>query len=391
MPPPLPDSFAKPANSGVSIFLGVLLGLFVLSAVVSLLDDSLLAFFGRHDLMVIRAILLFLMLPVGFITYLAVAIHPGIPKRVFLPVALFIPVSCVAVLPLLVYFHAHSDWIGWGVSILQVVTAVAVLWWLKGKIRPLWPLVPATRIAPAKFRIGHCAAVLGGGLLVLIPALLLYIGFSAQLAVNHFSDGFVKVSPAGVSMEVRNYLRDDGKKVTLVPMSHVGETDFYQNLAASFPADSVVLMEGVSDNKKIVQTTSNYSKMAESLGVVDQHSAFRPQGRMVAADMDMSEFSQETLDMLKTAMLLHSKGVTPETMPILLKPTPPGLEERLMEDILTKRNHHLLKVLHEQLPGANHIIIPWGAAHMPEIAREIQKSGFRLADTKEHIAIRFGS
>jgi hypothetical protein len=42
------------------------------------------------------------------------------------------------------------------------------------------------------------------------------------------------------------------------------------------------------------------------------------------------------------------------------------------------------------LPESRHIIIPWGAAHMPEIAREIEKSGFRPGATREYHAIRFG-
>lgn len=175
-----------------------------------------------------------------------------------------------------------------------------------------------------------------------------------------------------------------------MPMSHVGESKFYHDLAESFTDDSVVLMEGVSDRKHVVTAASGYSKMAESIGVVEQQSVFKPRGEIVAADMDMSDFSPATIDMLKTAMLIHAKGVTAETLPILMKPTPPGLEEALMDDILTKRNRHLLKVLHERLPTAEHIVVPWGAAHMPEIAREIEKSGFRVKETQQYIAIRFG-
>lgn len=227
-------------------------------------------------------------------------------------------------------------------------------------------------------------------LLVILPALLLYTAGSAKLAVTHFSSGFVNLSPAGVSMEVRDYTREDGKKITLVPMSHIGESAFYESLATSFPHDSVVLMEGVSDLKKVVKTSSNYSKMAEAFGVVEQQKVFKPQGEIVAADIDMSDFSPETIDLLKTSMLLHSKGITSETLPILMKPTPPGLEKRLMEDILEKRNVHLLKVLHERLPSSKHIIVPWGAAHMPGISREIEKSGFKAISAQPYMAIRFG-
>ena len=35
--------------------------------------------------------------------------------------------------------------------------------------------------------------------------------------------------------------------------------------------------------------------------------------------------------------------------------------------------------------------MPWGVAHMPGIAKEIQKAGFRLEETKEYVVIRFRS
>jgi hypothetical protein len=389
-PPPLPTATARPAVSGLATCLGLILALFLANATVSFLDDSLLLFAGRQDLTVFRAFFLLLMLPLGLATYLIMAAAPGIPKRVFLPVALYLPVTYVGVLPLFVYFHQHAAWIGWGVSLAQVLLGWWLVRWLNGKRGFRWPLVPDSRLGAPGFRWLHFGGMLLAGLLVLLPALLFYTALSAKLAVGHFTDGFVELRTSGVVMQVREYTRDDGVKITLVPMSHVGETDFYQNLSESFPDDSVVLMEGVSDRRKVVQASSNYSKMAEAIGVAEQQQVFKPKGKLVPADLDMSDFSPETLDMLKTAMLIHSKGVTAETMPILMKPTPPGLEKRLMEDILTKRNRHLLKVLHEHLPESRHIIIPWGAAHMPEIAREIEKSGFRPGATREYHAIRFG-
>jgi hypothetical protein len=369
----------------------VILALFLANAAVSFLDDSLLLFAGRQDLTVVRALFLLLMLPLGLIAYLMMALAPGVPKRVFLPVALFIPVSYVGVLPLFVYFHQHAAWIGWGVSTAQVLLGWWLVRWLNGNRGFRWPLVPDSRLRDRRFSWLHFTGMLLAALLVVLPALLFHTALSAKLAVGHFTAGFVDLRTSGVVMNVREYTREDGRKITLVPMSHVGETDFYQNLSESFPADSVVLMEGVSDNRKVVQASSNYSKMAESIGVAEQQQVFRPKGKLVAADLDMSDFSPETLDLLKTAMLVHSKGVTAETMPILMKPTPPGLEKILMEDILTKRNRHLLKVLHEHLAESNHIVIPWGAAHMPEISREIEKSGFKVTATRDYTAIRFGS
>jgi hypothetical protein len=47
--------------------------------------------------------------------------------------------------------------------------------------------------------------------------------------------------------------------------------------------------------------------------------------------------------------------------------------------------------MQRRLSETENIVVPWGAAHMPEIAREIQKEGFRLAEAKDYKVIKFGS
>jgi uncharacterized protein YbaP (TraB family) len=78
---------------------------------------------------------------------------------------------------------------------------------------------------------------------------------------------------------------------------------------------------------------------------------------------------------------------------ILLKliqnsPAPDSVEQ-LFDDLLTKRNEHLLEEIHSYLAQSDHIMVPWGVAHMPGIAKEIQKSGFHLDETREYFVIRF--
>lgn len=388
LPPPLPADASRQARPLLSAVLSGVLLLFVASAVVSFLDFSLLLFWERQDLSALGGILLLLMLLAGIATYLMMALSPAIPKRLFLPVSLFLPVVYIAVLPLLARFSVQAMWIVWGVALGQLLLGYFVIRRLRGGRKPAWPLL---RLPDGGFRWGNLAGMLAAAVFLLLPALLIYTALSAKWTVEHFSDGFVALRPAGVSMQVRKYERADGRKITLVPMSHVGEEDFYTELAASFPPDSVILMEGVTDSQKLANTRSDYSKMATSIGAVEQTQTFKPRGEIVAADVDMSSFSPETLGLLKTAMLVHAKGVTAETLPILMKPTPPGLEKQLMDDILTKRNRHLLGVIRERLPTSENLIVPWGAAHMPEIAREIQKLGFRVVEKREVLAIRFGS
>jgi hypothetical protein len=390
LPPPLPTEPAAPAQPVLVIFLSLVLALFVGSAVISLLSDALIIFFHRQDLAMHDGLALLLMLLAGSVTCGLMALVPAVPKRFFLPVSLFLPVVGIAVLPLLVYFTEGAPLIALGLALGQLSLGLCLLQRMQGGWKFRWPLFPARLLAKRKFSFGNLAAVVLAGGLVLLPALGLYAAWSAHLAVHRFTAGFVALRPSGLTMQVRHYLRDDGKKVMLVPMAHIGEQKFYHDLAASFPQDSVVLMEGVTDHKKVVPAPLNYSRAAASIGGVEQKEAFRPPGEIVAADVDMSSFSPATLELLKMAILVHAKGVTAETLPLLMKPASPDLLEQVFDDLLTKRNHHLLGVLQERLPSARQIVVPWGAAHMPGIARGVLELGFRPMETQEYLAIRFG-
>ena len=176
-------------------------------------------------------------------------------------------------------------------------------------------------------------------------------------------------------------------------MAHVGEPEFYRSLSQSFPTNSLVLMEGVSDNRNLLTNKISYKRMATSLGLAEQQKEFKPaRVPLVRADVDVEEFAASTIDLLNLAMLVHSKGLNAETVTRLTQFSPsPGYEERLFDDILRKRNRHLLEEIDARLPRSQNIIVPWGVAHMPEIAREIQKSGFRLSETRDYQAIRFAS
>ena len=68
---------------------------------------------------------------------------------------------------------------------------------------------------------------------------------------------------------------------------------------------------------------------------------------------------------------------------------PPDLLDQLTQDLLRNRNRHLLKEIQTWLPRSDDLVVPWGVAHMPQISKEIQKSGFHLVKTKEYTLIRF--
>ena len=133
--------------------------------------------------------------------------------------------------------------------------------------------------------------------------------------------------------------------------------------------------------------------MAKSLGVAEQQKEFKPiQGEIVRADVDVEQFTTNTIGFLNLIMLVHSKGLNAEILLQLIQFSPaPDFEQQLFDDLLRKRNRHLVAELRSRLSQSEKFVVPWGAAHMPEIAREIQKLGFRLDETRNFTVIRFRS
>ena len=91
-------------------------------------------------------------------------------------------------------------------------------------------------------------------------------------------------------------------------------------------------------------------------------------------------------------MFIHSKGMTPATVQKALQYSPPpDFQKQVYGDLLGKRNRHLWEEIQARLPQTDNIIVPWGVAHMPEIAAEIQKAGFRLNESQDYSVIKFHS
>lgn len=366
------------------------MAMFLADGAVSLLDDSLIVFCDIHVLGGVRRILFLLAMLMALVIYGLMALTPMIPKRLFLPLALFNPLAGLLVIPFLIYAFGRIQQVAWAVSFYQVVFGLGMLYLIQRGSKFHWPLVAQTRLNGRAFSWRNLSVFLLLNVLVLVPAVLAYGALCASLAVDHFSDGFLALRPEGLKAQVRKYVRDDGKTIQLVPMAHIGETDFYRDLAQSFPTNSTVLMEGVTDYSNLLTNKISYKRMATTIGASEQQQEFRPLGHVVRADLDVGEFSKGTVDFLNVAMLLHSRGLTPETMTELTKYSEvPHFEEQLLEDVLRKRNRHLLGEIQTRLQQSDHLIVPWGAAHMPEIAKGIQASGFRVNETREVMAIRF--
>jgi hypothetical protein len=375
----------------LSILLSVCLGLFLAVGAVSVVDDSLVLLFGLHLLTMTSGILTFIAALMAMLVYGLMGLTPMIPKRVFLPVTLFYVAGLLVVFPTLIYCYDRIIQIDWVLSFCQVILGLGLLWWLRGGLKFRWPIVEDKHLGDRCFSWRNLSVFLLLNVFVLLPAMVAYLALCAALAMDHFTGGFLALHPGGMTVQVRKYVRDDGKTILLIPMAHVAEADFYRKVSQSFPSNSIILMEGVTDRKHLITTGTSYKRMAKALHLAEQHEEFKPsRGKMVRADVDVEQFSTNTIDFINLVMFIHSKGMTPETVQKALQYSPPpDFQKQVFGDLLRKRNRHLWEEIQARLPESENIIVPWGVAHMPGIAAEIQKSGFRLDESREYEVIRF--
>jgi hypothetical protein len=399
-PPPLaavPPLLSPPKSSSLrtplAFLLSLYLGLFLTDGGISLVDDSLIVFCNVHILGTTRGILAVLSILMAIVIYVLMGITPMIPKRLFLPLTLFIPVALLAAVPFVIYFHNSIRLIGWGISLCQVILGLSILYRVQGGLKFHWPLIAENQLEVRGFSWRNVVAFLLANVFVMLPGAVIYLFFCTALAVGYFSEGFVALRSGGFTVQARKYIRDDGKTVQLFPMSHVAERSFYRMLSESFTTNSIILMEGVTDEKGLLTNRISYQRMAKSLGVAEQQKEFKPvQGEIVRADVDVEQFTTNTIGFLNLIMLVHSKGLNPELlMQVILFSPAPGFEQELIDDLLRKRNRHLVEELRSRLSQSEMFVVPWGAAHMPEIAREIQTLGFHLDETRDFTVIRFRS
>ena len=374
-----------------AILLSLCLGLFLADAFLSLADASLILFSGLHTLSAISGLVSFFSVVMAVGIYCLIGLTPMVPKRLFLPLPLFYVLSTLALCPVVIYWYGCIQQIVWVISACQVILGLLILNCSQGGFKVHWPLVSRGQIGIRCFSCWNLSAFLVINIFVLMPAVIIYLFYCAATAVDHFSDGFMALRPGGFTVQVRKYVRNDGKMIELFPMSHIADASFYQQVSQTFPTNSIILMEGVTDNENLLTNKLSYKRAAKSLGLTEQKQEFNPtNGEMVAADVDVDQFSANTIGLLNLVTLIHSKGLDSGTLLQLMQYAPaPGFEKQLFDDLLTKRNQHLLGEIHSYLEQSDNIMVPWGAAHMPGIAKEIQKAGFHLDEAHEYQVIRF--
>ncbi|MFZ5950085.1 MAG: hypothetical protein ACOYXC_05245 [Candidatus Rifleibacteriota bacterium] len=208
--------------------------------------------------------------------------------------------------------------------------------------------------------------------------------------------GFVVRSSEGICAVQKLFTRN-GKELRLQGMAHIGGKEFYQEIKEVLKNEqAVMLMEGVTDEKKLLATPPDYDSVAGHLGLASQRDHFSPENmpetlEIIRADLDTSDFSPQTIEILNFIGKVYSKeGINPGNLLLMyMKLSDVKVSRAFLSDLITRRNQCLIGHILENLPRTSIIVVPWGAMHLPQIEKWAIKEGFVLSRTSKHVVMRF--
>jgi hypothetical protein len=394
-------------------FANLFLLLFLADGSLSLLDELASLFFPLVPISGLRGLLANAVILAAIPLYLSLGIDRRLPKRLFLPLILFAfwcPIS-VWIFPVLGTFKLY----GLFMAALQVALGTFLV--SRFNENPAAPLtLPPTLFEGPYFDLRNTLAFAGINILVLPAALLTAALFLANSYAVDATGGFLNITPRGLYMAERTYRRGD-RTVKLAGMIHIGEKEYYDEVAQLVPpGNTVVLAEGVTDEKGKLKNKFDYRKVADLLGLASQEKLLF-KGRLIEpkdletggkgggkepaapdilrADVDVGVFRPETM-MLLDAMGRELRG-NPSTVDGLLKlnrwaeqNVTPAMYAVIMDDILQRRNQVVVGYLDRALKSYRTVVIPWGALHMKGIEAEVLKRGFVLQEEKKRLSVDFG-
>ena len=329
----------------------------------------------------------------SFLLLLLSGVTPALPKRFLYPPAAF-ALLCAFVPPL--FRQPLPPWGGGLLDLAQLLLGLGMVLGVWGGLRPA-PF--GDRIAGRPlFSWRHLLVAFAVFWLVFVPLAGLWLVVAGARGIEAQSGGFMLFHWDRLEMRAKKYVRGDGKEIDLVPMIHIGEGDFYGQVAASFPADTVVLTEGISDRSRIAPRL-DYAPVATALGLSSQSTEFkglaaRTRAEVRPADVDYADFSPEVREMIRAVAEFvahpdrdHYRAFQQEWYRLLS--ADPGLQERFFDEVLVRRNAHVLKEADAALPEVQRVVLPWGAMHMPGLEKGVLSRGFRASETSRFDAIRY--
>ena len=394
-------------------FANIYIVLFLIDAGLSLSDELLSVFAAPLPAFsAVRNLVAFLVIILSVVVYTLLGIDRRLPKRVFIPLALYAFWCSFAMWPLLGMVPPET--LGVAAAFGQVfIGGVAVI-----TLRHFYggTLLPEDHFRRPLFGWRN-TLVFSGVNLLLIPLILVYsLMATAGCYLDQKTAGFMRLSPTGIYTSERSY-RHDGKVVRLVAMMHIARKGYYQEFLDSLPEKrTIILAEGVTDRGRLLKGQFNYGRLASLIGLSSQetmHLDGNPvemddlgasdglkrdptKPDIVRADVDVDQFNPKTLEFLdvlgRTVFGKQplSRGIE-EYVEWAQAHATPKVISGVMADILDKRNAVVIDALQRSLDGYDTIVVPWGGMHMPAIQSAVLKLGFVPWKKKERLLFSFGA
>lgn len=351
--------------------------LFFADSIVSMVNVLTGRLFDVKPLFVFQIILGLVVLIMSLFLYFLVGCIKGSRKRVVVPFIVFsIWGGLFAGLPLPIFFGFENTI--FILSIIQpclFVMAMAVLWYSEQNRHWLYRAPAFERVS---FRWTRLFGFLAANIFLVLPLVVVFLTASLSMAVSHFSRNFLQIGLDGISVEARTYSYE-GKTIFLLPTAHIAQNGFYEKSIAPLPVENtVVLPEGVTDKKKLLQNGLSYEGMADTLGLETQdNQVFVADRKWKPCDVDISEFSADTIAFLRNCSAFYRIWASGDRETALHKmATAPKIDQRLLlKDLIEYRNRRVTDCINDCLQTYDNIVIPWGAAHMPGIENAILEWG----------------
>lgn len=399
-------------ESGMRRFVNLYIVLYLVDAGLSLIDELLKSNASPLWLLTeLRNFVAYIVIALSAVLFACLGVDRRLPKRVFLPMTIYIFWCTLGLWPLAGLF---------GRDPLGLVSATGQLL-LGGCVLLLLCPGRGILLSAEQFRTPMFSwrNTLGFTLinLLLLPFILVFsVVAAASNYLEHQTAGFMRISPFGIYMSERSYHHDD-KVVRLAAMMHIGKEDYYRDLAASMTtAKTIILAEGVSDRDRLLENKFNYSKLAGIIGLSTQQEMFLDANQVdldelgeassetaepgkpdiARADLDLNRFDAQTIQFLNvlSRTLLSDKplveGLAEYNAWADANMTPERISG-VMNDILDKRNTAVIEGMQRSLKLYNTVIIPWGAMHMPAIEAAVVAQGFTRGPAHERLSLDFRS
>ncbi len=316
--------------------------------------------------------------------FVLMGIHPGLRWRIFLPPCLLLSWIMLGAMPLPIWFSAsNAALVAGALEAAFAVTAFGLCrQWNRANGADGWLLGEQALRGPTFSRhtaVGFTAL----NLLVILPASLAYLALAAAAGVGHLTQGFVEIRSDGIHLAHREYVRG-GQTIHLVAMMHIGDSAFYEELVLALPRQgAITLAEGVTDETGVLSGGLSYGNVAAELGLVEQPELSAGDRELRHADVDVSAFSRETLELLTgVGRVLGSATSTDALIAYAELSNHVGSEDptrmiaAFRHDLIDLRNDHLLGEIETSLRDYDVVVVPWGGLHLPGIEDRVRELGF---------------